>query len=127
MHRELSRHRAALACNTTTFAPTEDFRERRPRWWGGLFGPLLARRRWQHFAFRLLNEALPHLHRVAAALAQIANNYAAAFAQGNWIILVRRLEHHCQHLFAFYASRRAAEFFRAKALRRRVISYSAAA
>ena len=87
-----------------------------------MFGPLLARRRWQHFAFRLLNEALPHLHRVAAALAQIAYNYAAAFAQGNWIILVRRLEYHCQHLFALYASRRAAEFFRARALRSRALA-----
>ena len=86
-----------------------------------------ARRRWEHLAFRVLNEALPHLHRAAAALTFIATNYAAAFAQGNWIILVRGLEYHSQHLFALYASRKAAEYFRAKALRRRVASHSATA
>ena len=77
-------------------------------------------RRWEHFVGRLLCEALPQLHRLAAGLASIAGNYASAFAQGNWIILVRRLEYHCKHLFALYASRRAAEYFRDKALRRRV-------
>ena len=66
----------------------------------------------------MLHETLPLLHRTAAALTLVAANYAAAFAQGNWIILVRRLVFHCQNL---HSSRIVAEFFRARALRRRLI------
>ena len=65
----------------------------------------------------MLHETLPHLHRAAAALTLVAANYAAAFAQGNWIILVRRVVFHCQNL---HSSRIVAEFFRARALRRRL-------
>ena len=38
-------------------------------WRIDLLSPLLARRRWEHLAFRLIHETLPSLRRAAGSLA----------------------------------------------------------
>ena len=80
-----------------------------------LLGPGLARRRWEHLATRILRET-----RKAAI-------YTAYVALDNWTTCIRELQAHWRATLWRYATYRAAEFYRARALRRRVLTLPVAA
>ena len=77
-----------------------------------LFGPYLARRRWEHLAFRLLHEDLVALNKAAAILTAVSDNFApgphssavltAHSAVGRWAVLG-------QGLTALHRGRRASQ------------------
>ena len=92
-----------------------------------LFGPYLARRRWEHLAFRLIHEDLVAVNQAAAVLTAVSDNFAsgppsseaitAHSAIGLWAVL-------WQGLTAFHRGRRASklasEFYGAHAITARL-------
>ena len=77
-----------------------------------LFGPYLARRRWEHLAFRLIHEDLVAVNQAAAVLTAVSDNSApgphssvvitAHSAIGRWAVP-------WQGLTAFHRGRRASQ------------------
>ena len=72
-----------------------------------LFGPLLARCRWEHLAFRLIHEDLVAIHQAAAILTAVSDYFVeeAITAQS----AVRRWASLVQNLTAFHRGRGASQ------------------